>query len=75
MMKGKNPLMIEKSFARTKLKGKDRDSKKKSVVRGPKVENGSTCGMAEAKGTRVKGKVFPLWYDRTLEKEFSRSSV
>ncbi|KAJ8649148.1 hypothetical protein MRB53_002171 [Persea americana] len=58
MKKEQNPLMIEKSFARTKPKGKDRDSKKKSVIKGPKVENGSTCGMSKAKGTRVKEKYF-----------------
>ncbi|KAJ8621978.1 hypothetical protein MRB53_030507 [Persea americana] len=50
--------MTEKSFARTKPKGKDRDNKKKSVIKGPKVENRSTYGMAKAKGTRVKGKCF-----------------
>ena len=44
MKKELNPLMIEKSFARTKPKGKDQDSKKKSVIKGPKVENCSTCG-------------------------------
>ena len=58
MKNEQNPLMTEKSFARTKPKGKDQDSKRKSVIKGPKVENGSTCGMAKAKGTRVKGKCF-----------------
>ena len=50
--------MTEKSFARTKPKGKDQYSKKKSVIKGPKVENGSTCSMAKAKGMVVKGKCF-----------------
>ncbi|XXG72990.1 hypothetical protein AAC387_Pa07g1975 [Persea americana] len=58
MKKEQNPLMTEKSFARTKPKGKDRDSKKKLVIKGPKVENGSNYGMAKAKGMRVKGKCF-----------------
>ena len=50
--------MTEKSFSRTKPKGKDRDSRKKSVIKGPRVENGSTCGVAKANGKRVNGKCF-----------------
>ena len=54
----KNSLMTEKSFTRSKSKGKDQDSKKKSVPKGPKVNNGSTSGMVKAKGTGLKGKCF-----------------
>ena len=49
MKKRPTALMTEKSFARSKPKGKDRDSNEKSVIKGPKVENGSTSGVAKAK--------------------------
>ena len=58
MKKRPTALMTEKSFARSKPKGKDHDSKKKLVIKGPKVENGSTSGVAKAKDTEVKGKCF-----------------
>lgn len=47
MKKEKNTLMTEKLFARSKPKGKDRYSKKKSITKGPKVKNGSTCGYGQ----------------------------
>ena len=50
-------LMTEKSVAKSKPKGKGRKGKK-SVPKGPKVENGATSGMAKAKGTGTKGKCF-----------------
>ena len=58
MKKKPTALMIEKSVARSKPKGKGRKGKKKSVPKGPKVENGPTSGVAKAKGTRTKGKCF-----------------
>ncbi|XXG47075.1 hypothetical protein AAC387_Pa02g1775 [Persea americana] len=57
-MKKITDLMIEKSFARSKPKGKDRKRKKKSVPKGPTMENDSTCGVAKAKDTAIKGKCF-----------------
>ena len=50
--------MTEKSFARSKPKGKDWEGKNKSVIKGPKVENGSISGVAKAKDTGAKGKCF-----------------
>ena len=52
---------IEKSYARSKPKGKGRKGKKKSVSRGQRVENGPSGGVAKAnkgKGAKPKGKCF-----------------
>ena len=44
--------MTEKSYAKFKLKDKGRKGKKKSILKGPKVDNGPSGGMAKAnKGT------------------------
>ena len=51
-------LMTEKSVASSKQKGKGRKGKKKSVPKGPRVENGPTVGVAKAKGTGTEGKCF-----------------
>ena len=48
--------MTEKSVARSKPKGKGWKGKKKSVPKGPKVENGAISGVAKAKGIGAKGK-------------------
>ncbi|XXG41583.1 hypothetical protein AAC387_Pa01g2021 [Persea americana] len=50
--------MTEKLVVSSKPKGKGQKGKKKSVPRGPKVENGPAGGVAKAKGTRTKGKCF-----------------
>ena len=46
------------SDARPKPKGKGRKGKKKSVSKGPKVNNGLDGGVPKAKGTGSKGKCF-----------------
>ena len=58
MKKKPTALMTEKSFAKSKPKGKGRKGKKKLVPKGPKAENGPNGGVGKAKGAGTKGKCF-----------------
>ena len=61
IIKKLSALMTEKSVARSKPKGKGHKGKKKSISKGPKVNNGPNGGVAKAKsgtGAKPKGKYF-----------------
>ena len=58
IIKKRSALMTEKSIVRSKQKGKCQKSKKKSISKGPMVDNGPDSGVAKAKGTESKGKCF-----------------
>ena len=62
--------MTEKSFAKSKLKGKGRKGKKKSVPKGPKVQNGPNGGVAKAMGSGTKGKCFHCGKTRHWKRNF-----
>ena len=61
----------EASTSQPKSKGKGKKKKKKKKKDFTKQEDKQIALGVADKGKKIKGKMFPLWWERTLEEELS----